>query len=71
MPDFAEVRDEQVHQEWQDTRMHAASLSPGVEPPICISEMAARHAAAEAELIRRGFVEQSAGWWVGPDNQTF
>jgi hypothetical protein len=71
MPDFAQMSDEQVHQEWQDTRMRFASLSPGVEPPRYTPEMAARHVAAEAELIRRGYVEQTPGWWVGPDNQTF
>ncbi len=71
MPDFTDMSDEQIHQEWQDTKMRVASLSPGVEPPVYTSEMAARHAAAEDELILRGYVQQTPSWWVGPDNQTF
>ena len=51
--------------------MRFAPLSPGVAPPVYTSEMGTRHEAAEAELIRRGYVEQSPSWWVGSDNQTF
>jgi len=71
MPDLADMSDEQVHQEWQDTRMRASSVAPGVAPPTYTSEMAARHEAAEAELTRRGYIEQLPNWWVGPENQTF
>ena len=71
MPDLAAMSDEQLHQEWQDTKMRVVTLSPGVEPPVYTADMAARHAAADAELIDRGYVQQTPGWWVGPGNHTF
>jgi len=71
MPDFAEMSDEEVHKQWQATRMRFTTLSPGVEPTLYTADMAARHEEAEAELSRRGYVEKAPAWWVGPDNQTF
>ena len=70
MPRFTGMSDQQVLQEWQATPMVAASLDPGVEPPAYTPDLAARHAAAEAELVRRGYAEQAPGWWVDPHNCT-
>lgn len=71
MPDLAAMTDEQVHQEWQETKMRVATLRAGVEPPVYTADLAARHEAAHAELIARGYVQQSPNWWVGDDGQTF
>lgn len=63
MPNVADLSDEELLREWEDTKTVATSLRPGVEPPRYTTKQHRRHLAAEAELKRRGFVEGPPGWW--------
>ncbi len=66
MPDVADMSDEELIREWNETKMMTAGLLPGVEPPMYPLGQQKRHSEAEAELLRRGFVETPPGWWERP-----
>jgi hypothetical protein len=61
-----EMTDEDLIEEWETTGATAASIGPGVAPPVHSSELFRRHEAAAEELVRRGFVESMPGYWERP-----
>jgi len=69
MSDLTTLSDNELLREWENTKAVAASLRPGIEPPRYTTVQHRRHMEAEAELERRGFVEDPAGWWEPPSLQ--
>ena len=60
MGEVAAMSNEELHQEWENTKPVAAATPPGGEQSL--DDDYRRNQAATAELHRRGFIEETRSW---------
>lgn len=61
----AEMSDEELVDEWNETHIDNLGIEPGKEPPAHAYEYSVRHEHASAELEKRGYVWNAEdGWFI-------
>lgn len=60
----AEMKDEELVDEWTETHVDRLGLEPGKEPPAHAYEYSVRHEHATKELEKRGYVWVEEDGWV-------
>jgi len=61
----ADMSDEELVDEWNETHIDNLGVEPGMEPPAHAYEYSVRHEHATAELEKRGYAwNREDGWFI-------